>query len=92
MKFRHVKVNLKDFVQKDKLLANREVRVIESVESSSLPPIVMSNGVHQHVMNSQEYFMDLLGSIPINDRLSIPTNDQTVSSSGEFLQAVSHFI
>lgn len=57
----------------------------ESVEEISQPSSirhVMLNGaaLQQHVISSHGHFIDMLGAIPMNDRLSIPTNDQTVSS------------
>lgn len=75
---------LKDFVQNEESLVNRELKTVESVEEMSQPSSlrhVMLNGVlQQHVISSHGHFIDLLGAVPVNDRLSIPTNDQTVSS------------
>ncbi|VDK65045.1 unnamed protein product [Onchocerca ochengi] len=71
-----------DFIQNEESLADRKFSMIESVEeisqSSSLRHVMLNGVLQHHVINSREHFIDLLDAVPMNDRLSIPTNDQTL--------------
>ncbi|OZC12185.1 hypothetical protein X798_00706 [Onchocerca flexuosa] len=71
-----------DFIQNEEPLADRKFSMIESVEeisqSSSFRHVMLNGVLQQHVINSRGHFIDLLDAVPMNDRLSIPTNDQTL--------------
>uniref|UniRef100_A0A1I7VRL4 TOBE_2 domain-containing protein n=1 Tax=Loa loa TaxID=7209 RepID=A0A1I7VRL4_LOALO len=47
---------------------------------SSLRHVMLNGVLQQHIINSHGHFIDLLGAVPMNDRLSITADDRTVSS------------
>ncbi|CAG9531166.1 unnamed protein product [Cercopithifilaria johnstoni] len=47
-------------------------------QPSSIRHEMMNDVLQRHFISSHGHFIDLLGTTPMNDRLSIPTNDQTL--------------
>uniref|UniRef100_A0A915PMP0 Tyrosine-protein phosphatase domain-containing protein n=1 Tax=Setaria digitata TaxID=48799 RepID=A0A915PMP0_9BILA len=82
---------IKDLIQNEESFTDREFNMKESIndisQASSLRHVMLNDIIQQHAISSNGHYVNLLGAMPINDRMSIPTNDQTLKKLLEKLAA-----